>query len=90
MKEKLENIKIESFKSIDNANTIKEIEDLFSTILGKKGKLTEVLKGIALLSNEEKKEIGAFANTLKEEILGKVEQRKEELLESESIVRRFF
>lgn len=87
MKEKLENIKIESFKSIDNANTTKEIEDLLPTILGKKGKLTEVLKGIALLSNEEKKEIGSLANILKEEILGKVEQRKEELLEDESVVR---
>lgn len=90
MKEKLEKIKEEALKKIDNVKTIKEIEDVLPTILGKKGKLTEVLKGIALLSNEEKKEIGSLANNLKIEVLEKVEKRKDELLEEESVVRRFF
>ena len=86
MRQRLEEIKKQAFESIDNAKTAKEIEEILPTILGKKGKLTEVLKGIASLSNEEKKEIGTLANTLKEDILVKVEERKFDLLDEELVV----
>lgn len=90
MKQKLEEIKKQAFIEIDNAKTTKEIEDLLPKFLGKKGQLTDILKGLVKLSNEEKKEIGSLANVLKEAILNKVEERKEELLGEESVVDEFF
>lgn len=90
MKTSLEKIKEQAFKEIEDAKTTKEIENILPQFLGKKGMLTEVLRGIASLSNEEKKEIGSLANVLKEEILEKVEQRKDELLDDESVVEEFF
>lgn len=90
MKQELEEIKKLAFVEIDNAKTTKEIEDALPKFLGKKGKLTDILKGLAKLSNEEKKEIGSLANSLKSEILDKVELRKSELLEGEFIVDETF
>ena len=90
MKEKLKEIKKQAFIQIDNAKTVKEIEDILPKFLGKKGQLTDILKALAKLSTEEKKEIGSLANTLKEEILEKVEIRKEELLGEEMVVEETF
>ncbi len=90
MQVKLEEIKKESFENIDKAKNIKEIEEILPIYLGKKGRLTEVLKSLASLSNDEKREIGQLANVLKEEILNKVEERKDELLENEHVVEEFF
>ena len=90
MKQKLEEIKEQAFIEIGNAKTTKEIEDILPIFLGKKGRLTSILKGIVKLTNEEKKEIGSLANSIKEEILNKVELRKEELLEEEVVVDEFF
>lgn len=90
MKTKLNEIKKKAFEDIDNAKSTKEIEDVLPKILGKKGALTEVLRGLASLPNEEKREVGSLANSLKEEVLAKVESRKFELLEDETIVEDTF
>ncbi len=90
MKTKLNEIKKKAFEDIDNAKSTKEIEEVLPKILGKKGALTEVLRGLASLPNEEKREVGSLANTLKEEVLAKVESRKFELLEDETIVEDTF
>lgn len=59
------------------------LDDLFRVevkYLGRKGKLTEILRGLSKLPVEKRKEIGAAANKLKTEIEGLVKSRKNELL----------
>ena len=86
MKEKLNEIKQKAFESIKEAKSIKEVDDLLPKFLGKKGALTEILKGLSSLTDEEKREVGKSANLLKDEILNEVKERKEDLLGEESVV----
>jgi phenylalanyl-tRNA synthetase alpha chain len=68
MQEKLEKIKkqiSESIKSVENEIQLKDLEIKF---LGRKGELTNLLKNLAELSAEAKKEIGVFANNIKKDI----------------------
>ena len=63
MKEKLLGIKDESMKLLNEVNTIKEIDELKVKYLGKKGELTQILKGMKDLSNEERPVMGCLLYT---------------------------
>ena len=51
-----------------NVNTIEELEQLRVEYTGKKGYVTELMKEMKSLSNEEKKEFGQAVNVLKNEV----------------------
>jgi len=51
--------------------------------LGKKSQLTEILRGLASLSIEERKEVGAISNTLKVELEAAFKAKEEALREQE-------
>ena len=51
-----------------NVNTIEELEQLRVEYTGKKGYVTELMKEMKSLSNEEKKEFGQSVNVLKNEV----------------------
>ncbi len=80
---------IDSLKQIENQveqqlekiKNLDEIKNLYQSILGKKGKVSEILKEIVHLEAEQKKEIGKFANELKDRlyILFKEKQEKIEI-----------
>ena len=46
-------------------NNLDQLETWYQDILGKKGKLTEALKGLATLSPEEKKEQGGKLSSMR-------------------------
>lgn len=79
MKEKLLEIKDRVKESLENANNIEEIEQIRVSILGKKGELTGVLKGMGKLSKEERPVIGAVANEVRTEIEEILEAKKSNL-----------
>ncbi|OLR64571.1 phenylalanine--tRNA ligase subunit alpha [Peptoniphilus porci] len=79
MKEKLLEIKDESMKLLTKANTIKEIDELKVKYLGKKGELTQILKGMKDLSKEERPIMGALANEVREDIERSIEKKKAEI-----------
>ncbi|MBN9230183.1 MAG: phenylalanine--tRNA ligase subunit alpha [Legionella sp. 40-6] len=54
--------------AIKNAHDITELEVIRVEFLGKKGRLTEVLKGLAHLPAEEKPKVGQWVNQAKREI----------------------
>ena len=54
----------------------KTLNDLRVSVLGKKGELTDILKGMKDLTNEERPKIGALANELRDEITGLLESKK--------------
>jgi len=53
---------------INKASSLEEIEKARLEFLGRKGKLTEILRGLAKMSLEQKKKIGGEANLAREDI----------------------
>ena len=83
MKEKLQAIKEEALKSINEATDLKVLNDIRVNILGKKGELTSVLRGMKDLSKEERPVIGQLANEVRNIIEEKLETAKGDLAKKE-------
>lgn len=76
MKEEIENIRNNAVKEIEIASDAKELELLRVKYLGKKGELTDILRGMGSLSPEERPIVGGLVNVVKaelEEMIGKKE-----------------
>lgn len=93
MREELEKLKNEVFVTISHASTEKEISDIRVRYLGRKGSITQLLKGLGTLTESERREVGREANQLKEsteasieEALSRIREReRKEALEKEKI-----
>jgi len=72
LKESLLQMKEDVEKRINDATSSEVVEQIRVEFLGKKGKITEVLKGLKDLSVEEKKEVGKLANDIKVELEEKI------------------
>lgn len=70
-----------ALKSVIAAKNLQDVEDLRLKLLGKKGELSLLMKGLKDLSPEVRKEVGSFLNSTKSEIESSLEQQKS-LLES--------
>ena len=68
-------------KSIASAMDLKALDESRVQYLGKKGELTELLKGLGKLSKEERPKMGEAINEAKVQIQKLIESRKEELEE---------
>lgn len=66
--EKLKGLKSSFLSELNECKVESEVLNLKSSYLGKKGPISEIMKGIRALSVEEKKEIGSLANQVKSEI----------------------
>ncbi|MCL2071263.1 MAG: phenylalanine--tRNA ligase subunit alpha [Oscillospiraceae bacterium] len=67
MREQLAELKERALAAIENADSIKSLEDVKVAFLGKKGELTTVLKQMGKLTAEERPVIGQIANQVREE-----------------------
>lgn len=76
MRERLEQLKKEALEELSNIGNSQLVQDLRVKYLGKKGKLTEILRGMGKLSPEERPLIGQLANTIRETIEQKLEEVK--------------
>ena len=77
LKESLLQMKEDVEKRINEAVSSDVVEQIRVEFLGKKGKITEVLKGLKDLSVEEKKEVGKLANDIKVELEEKINKAVE-------------
>lgn len=68
MKEKLENIKNNALKELKEASSGAELENLRVKYLGKKGELTQILRGMGALSAEERPLMGKIVNEVKQAV----------------------
>lgn len=68
-------------KEFQKARHLKELDEVFNRYLGKKGKLTLVLKFLEKLPKVKRAEIGREANKLKDFLKMKFDQRAEEIKE---------
>lgn len=70
-------------RAVNEITEAKNKEALLSVevkYLGRKGELTNVLKGIAILPIEERKTVGATANQIRKELEESLKSRREEIL----------
>jgi len=79
MQEKLKAILEESKKKLAEVKSVQEAEDIRVKVLGKKGELTEILKGMGALSPEERKVLGQSANQIKQDIEKMLSEKFDEL-----------
>ncbi len=86
MQGELKRIREEAIEALAQAQKPGDLAELKRHYLGKKGALTAVLKGLAGMDVESRREIGAFANTLKEELERCFNDREQELLDQESLL----
>lgn len=68
MKDRLEQLRSEVLNRVESVDDIKDLAELRTRVLGRKGELTSILRGLKDLSPEEKAELGKAANELKKEI----------------------
>ena len=69
--------------AFDQAGTPADLENAKALFLGKTGRITELMKGMAALAVEEKKSRGASINIAKQAIEGALTQRRQALSEAE-------
>jgi len=84
MKERLQKLQEEALSALQQADDLKALQDVRVQILGKKGALTEVMKGMRDLSPEERPVVGSLVNTLKDHFEATFAQRQA-LLEQQAI-----
>lgn len=71
----IELIKNQALEAIDAAEDMAALDKVRVDYLGKKGQLTEILKGLASLPAEEKPKVGQWVNQVKREIASHIEER---------------
>jgi len=71
----LEDLQIQLDSSLSNIKNEDEIDKLRIEFIGKKGKLTQILKGLGRISGPDRAEIGKSANLLKAEIENKLSEK---------------
>ena len=87
MKEKLEAISKQTIAKIEELSSMQELQDLRVKVLGKKGELTEILRGMKDLSPEERPVVGALANVVRDEIETAL-AKAEEVLEQKELEKK--
>ena len=81
MKSKIQALRTEFEARLVGVETPEALDEIRVSFLGKKGAVTDLLKGLRELSVEEKKEAGQLINSLKEEIEGAIADAGKQLAE---------
>ncbi|MCS7200366.1 MAG: phenylalanine--tRNA ligase subunit alpha [Caldimicrobium sp.] len=82
-REELQRIKEEALKELETLKDPIQLENFRVKFLGKKGKITQALRGLKELSLEERRELGSELNQLKEYLEFEIEKKRREILLSE-------
>lgn len=83
MKERIEQLKKEFGEAYNGVSSLEELETLRVSMLGKKGKITDLMASFREIPNEEKREVGKLVNELKNLIETGIEDKKVELKNAE-------
>lgn len=75
----LEILRDETLAAIESASDLEALEHLQVEILGKKGRLTTILRGIGALPPDDRPKVGAAANAVRETLEAAVTERRERL-----------
>lgn len=76
MKEKLEALRRQALQELEALHTPKELEEFRVRVMGKKGPLTELLRGMGTLPAEERPQMGQLVNQLRAQLEEKLHERE--------------
>ncbi|MBB5182808.1 phenylalanine--tRNA ligase subunit alpha [Catenisphaera adipataccumulans] len=82
-----EDLRKEAAERIAQAQDLSDLNQLRVQYLGKKGKVQDLMKNMKNLSKEEKPQFGKDVNALKQHVASRIEEKREELAESEMNMR---
>ncbi len=83
MKEKLDEISKMAQDKIKEIKSSQELNDLKVKVLGKKGELTEILKGMGQIAAEQRPVVGSMINNVRKEIEELISNKEEEFKQKE-------
>ncbi|MDK2821352.1 MAG: phenylalanyl-tRNA synthetase alpha chain [Clostridia bacterium] len=83
MIESIEKIRTTAIDKVAEATSSEELEKLRVQYLGKKGELTQVLRGMGKLPPEERPKVGQLANQVRQELEKALQEAKENLARRE-------
>jgi phenylalanyl-tRNA synthetase alpha chain len=72
-------------KDFEGCKTLTELDNAKSKYIGKTGPLTEAMRGLSKLSNEEKPKLGALINDIKKSIEESLNARKDAIQKKEML-----
>lgn len=87
MKEKLNTIKNQAKQKVEEIKDLQALNELRVKILGKKGELTEILRGMKDLPPEERPVVGSLVNKVRDEIEEEI-KKAEKLLKEKELERK--
>ncbi|MGJ3260457.1 MAG: phenylalanine--tRNA ligase subunit alpha [Rhodospirillales bacterium] len=73
----------EILKDVDAADSVDALEDIRVSVLGKKGRITDMMKGLGQMDPDARKAAGQALNALKDEIAGALETKKIQLADAD-------
>ncbi|MBQ9861561.1 MAG: phenylalanine--tRNA ligase subunit alpha [Clostridia bacterium] len=79
MKEKLEALREKALGELATLETPKELEEFRVRLLGKKGEITELLRGMGALPAEERPKMGQLINQLRSELETALSEREQNI-----------
>ncbi|MFQ6104771.1 MAG: phenylalanine--tRNA ligase subunit alpha [Candidatus Glassbacteria bacterium] len=79
MEREIEAIREKALGDISSALTIEAVDEARIKYLGRRGKLTHILRGLGTVDEDKRPKIGMLANEMKKEISKFIEERKKEL-----------
>lgn len=79
MKEKLKELEEAVLKDLESVDTVEGLKELKVRYLGKKGSLTEILRGMGALSPEERPIIGQMVNEIRSKLETVISTKEKEL-----------
>ncbi|WLD92320.1 phenylalanine--tRNA ligase subunit alpha [Alkalihalobacillus sp. AL-G] len=82
MQDRLITLQTEAIGKVEQASSLKELQDIRVEYLGKKGPITEVLKGMGKLPAEERPKMGQLANEVREAVTSKIDDKVKKLEEA--------
>ena len=82
MQEKIDALKKEAFEAVTSSVTPEQIRDAKVLYLGRKGRITDLMKFLGKVNADERREFGRLINELKDSVEAAFEKRLTELAES--------
>ncbi|MCK5777784.1 MAG: phenylalanine--tRNA ligase subunit alpha [Rhodospirillales bacterium] len=70
-------------KDVDAAESVDALEEIRVAVLGKKGRITDMMKGLGQMAPDERKAAGQALNALKDEIADALESKKTTLADAD-------
>ena len=79
LEQRIKAISEEALSKIGNAETLDVLNDLRVTVLGKKGSLTALLKGMKDVAPEDRPKVGQLVNEARDQIEARLAEVKEKI-----------